>query len=90
MDLPEKFLMIAVLLAFTYPVLKRILLEWAQPARMELLEITRKIMNSRKYVPEEKCYVKAIADKALDWKETAMIAAFFPYYLAQEINCKSG
>jgi len=85
MDLPEKFLMIAVLLAFAYPVLKRILLEWAQPARMELLEITRKILNSQKYAPEEKCYVRAIADKALDWKETAMIAAFFPYYLAQEV-----
>ena len=85
MDLPEKFLMIAVLLAFAYPVLKRILLEWAQPARMELLKITRKILNNQKYLPEEKCYVRAIADKALDWKETAMIAVFFPYYLVQEV-----
>ncbi len=85
MNLPEKFLMIAVLLAFAYPVLKRILLEWAQPARMELLKIIRKILNSQKYLPEEKCYVRAIADKALDWKETAMIAVFFPYYLVQEV-----
>ncbi len=79
-------LSIAVLLAFAYPVAKRFLLEWAQPARMELLEITKKIMNSPKYGPEEKCYVRAIADKALDWKETALIAVLFPYFLAMEFR----
>ncbi len=85
MDMPEKLLLIAVLLAFAYPLVKRLLLEWAQPARMELLEIMKRIMNSPEYRPEEKCYVRAIADKALDWKETALIAALFPYFLAMEL-----
>ncbi len=86
MNMPEKFLLIAVLLVFAYPVVKRLLLEWAQPARMELLEIVKRIMNSPKYRPEEKCYVRTIADKALDWKETALIAALFPYFLAMELQ----
>ena len=83
--LPEKLLLISVLLAFAYPVVKRLLLEWAQPARMELLETAKRIMHNPKYGQEEKCYVRAIADKALDWKETAMIAAFFPYFLVMEL-----
>ncbi len=85
MDMPEKFLLLAILLAFVYPVVKRLLLEWAQPARLELLEIVNRIMNSPEYGLEEKCYVRTIADKALDWKETALIAALFPYFLVLEL-----
>ncbi len=38
MDMPEKFLLLAILLAVAYPLVMRLLLEWAQPAHLELLE----------------------------------------------------
>ena len=79
-----EIVVIAVIILFVYPLLKRALLERVQPARERMADLGCEMLDLAEYDDEQKSLIAAMLEDAYEWRFMVNMALTFPSSIWKE------
>jgi hypothetical protein len=72
-------------MAFAYPVIKRLLLEYARPRRMAMIATAEELLSSDKITEEERDIINDMLTEAFDWRPMFWAMIMYPVVFVQVV-----
>ncbi len=88
-DVPTT-LLVMVVLVFLYPIIVRIFLELAQPSRLKMATLGKKLLGSNKLTEPQKELIRDMLDDAFDWRYMLYAVGILPFVAMKMLVSRQG